>query len=218
MSKQVVLALPIIQRRTLLVRGQKVLLSRDLAQLYGVSPKVLIQAVKRNARRFPEDFMFCLTFEETKTFLNYVLHIRSQNVTLKRGQHVKHPPYAFTEQGVAMLSSVLKSQRAIQVNIAIMRAFVSLRDMLSEHKEFVHKLDELERKLETHDIQIRNVFEVIRQLMRTERSRGDSSDLRLVGKRDTVSSERYRKKNAPQKAGGIFFLRGRRDSNPRPPA
>lgn len=168
MSKQVVRSLPVIQRRILLVRGQKVLLSNDLSDLYGVPPKVLIQAVKRNAQRFPEDFMFRLRLKEAKAVADYVLGLRSQIVTLKRGQHVKYPPYAFTEQGVAMLSSVLHSERAIQVNIAIMRAFVRLRDILVQHKEFAHKLNEFERKLESHDSQIRNVFEVIRQLMHTE--------------------------------------------------
>ena len=114
--------------------------------------------------------MFRLTPEETKAVLHRVLGLRSQNVTLKRGQHVKYSPYAFTEEGVAMLSSVLKSRRAIQVNIAIMRAFVRLRDILTAHKELAHKLDELERKLESHDVQIRDVFEVIRQLMHADQS------------------------------------------------
>ncbi|HCA79449.1 MAG TPA: DNA-binding protein [Bacteroidetes bacterium] len=144
------------------------MLSSDLAELYKVQPKVLMQAVKRNPQRFPEDFMFRLSPEETQAVRHSPLRSRSQIVTLKRGQNVKYVPYAFTEQGIAMLSSVLRSNTAIQVNIAIMRAFVRLRDILSAHKELAHKLEELEHKLETHDVQIRDVFEVIRQLMRDE--------------------------------------------------
>ncbi len=136
------------------------MLDRDLAGLYGVATKVLNQAVKRNIKRFPEDFMFQLTKEE-----DYSLW--SQSVTLKtgRGKHQKYLPYAFTEQGVAMLSSVLHSERAIQVNIAIMRAFVKLREILSTHKELAHKLEELERKIERHDVEIKGIFDAIRQLM-----------------------------------------------------
>jgi phage regulator Rha-like protein len=165
MPKQIVLSVSLIEKRILLLRGQKVMLSSDLAELYEVQPKALIQAVRRNAQRFPEDFMFQLTPGETNAVQHDVLRSRSQIVTLKRGQNIKYCPYAFTEQGVAMLSSVLKSRRAIQVNIAIVRAFVRLRDILTAHKELAHKLDELERKLESHDVQIRDVFEVIRQLV-----------------------------------------------------
>ncbi len=149
-----------VERRIFLIRSQKVMLSSHLAELYGVEPKVLVQAVKRNIERFPEDFMFQLTFEEFKT-------LRSQFVTLEtgRGKYTKYLPYAFTEQGVAMLSSVLRSKRAVQVNIAIMRAFVKLRQMLASHKELAGKLTELERKLEGHDREIRSLFEAIRQLM-----------------------------------------------------
>ena len=113
-----------IATRILLLRRQKVMLDRDLAALYGVSTKALNQAVKRNAERFPEDFTFQQTSEEADEVL------RSQFVTLKRGEHRKYRPYAFTEQGVAMLSSVLRSERAVKVNIAIMRAFVKLRDAI----------------------------------------------------------------------------------------
>jgi hypothetical protein len=128
----------------------------DLAQLYNVTTKALNQAVKRNRRRFPADFMFRLTWEETNRLL------RSQFVTLKRGQHFKYRPHAFTEQGVAMLSSVLRSDRAIQVNIAIMRAFVRLWEILATHKDLARKLEEMERK---YDSQFQIVFEAIRQLM-----------------------------------------------------
>ncbi len=149
-----------IEKAILLIRGQKVLLDRDLASLYGVQVKVLNQAVKRNLTRFPDDFMIQLTSEEMES-------LRSQFVTLKlgRGQHRKFLPYAFTEQGVAMLSSVLNSDRAIEVNIAIMRAFVRLREIMSTHKDLARKLDELERKLGEHDEKFAIVFEAIRQLM-----------------------------------------------------
>jgi len=168
MSKQAALTPSGIETRILFIRGQKVLLSGDLAELYEVQPKTLIQAVKRNAQRFPEDFMFRLNPDETKLVQRHNLRSRSQNVTLKRGQNIKYSPYAFTEQGVAMLSSVLKSSKAIQVNIAIMRTFVRLREIFTEHKELAHKLEELERKYETHDRQIHSVFEAIRQLMTPE--------------------------------------------------
>ena len=169
MSKEITTSPSLIEKRILLIRGRKVMLSGDLAELYEVQPKVLMQAVKRNAQRFPLDLMFQLTADETRAVLCHALGSRSQNVTLKRGQHAKYAPYAFTEEGVAMLSSVLKSQRAIQVNIAIMRAFVRLRDIVTAHKEIARKLEELEHKLELHDKQIREVFEVIRYLVGPER-------------------------------------------------
>ena len=141
-----------------LLRGQKVMLDRDLAVLYGVETKNLNKAVRRNSDRFPADFMFQLTAEEAAP-------LRFQFGTLKRGQHSKYLPCAFTEQGVAMLSSVLRSQRAIQVNVAIMRAFVRLREALSLHKDLAARLAELERKIEGHDENIRTLFDAIRQLM-----------------------------------------------------
>lgn len=147
-----------IERAILLIRGQKVMLDRDLAVLYGVETKALNKAVGRNLDRFPADFMFQLTKEETDS-------LRFQFGTLKRGQHSKYFPYAFTEQGVAMLSSVLRSPRAVQVNIAIMRAFVQLRQLLGSHTELDRKLAELERKIEGHDTDIQSLFEAIRQLM-----------------------------------------------------
>jgi hypothetical protein len=148
----------IIERKIFLIRGHRVMLDRDLAELYGVETRVLNQAVRRNDDRFPEDFMFQLTREET-------VSLRSQFVTLKRGQHRKYATYVFTEQGVAMLSSVLCSKRAIQVNIAIMRVFVRLKQMIALNQEFTLKLELLEKKIATHDEEIRNIFEAIRQLM-----------------------------------------------------
>jgi hypothetical protein len=145
-----------------LARGEKVLLDADLAKLYGVETKALNQAVRRNLGRFPADFMFQLTREESDT----LFASRSQSVTLnKRGTNIKYLPYAFTEQGVAMLSSVLRSERAVQVNVAIMRAFVSLRRLLAGNDALSRKLAELERRLENHDQGIKSLFDAIRQLM-----------------------------------------------------
>ena len=145
----------LIERKIYLIRGHKVLLDSDLAELYGVEVKHLKRQVRRNITRFPEDFMFQLRKEE-----HYSL--RSHFGTLKRGGHSKYFPYVFTEQGVAMLSSVLNSERAIQVNIAIMRTFVKLREMLLTHKDLARKLSDIEKK---YDAQFKVVFDAIRQLM-----------------------------------------------------
>jgi hypothetical protein len=144
-----------ITRAILLIRGQKVILDKDLADLYGVGTKVLNQAVRRNRTRFPPDFMFRLTWEEVE-------NPRSQFVTLKPGKNIKYLPLAFTEQGVAMLSSVLRSERAVRVNIEIMRAFVQRRQMLSSHADLARKLEALEEK---YDAQFKVVFDAIRELM-----------------------------------------------------
>jgi hypothetical protein len=145
----------VIEKRIFLIRGQKVMVSIDLAELYGVEPKVLMQAVKRNRDRFPEDFMFQLTNQEFK-------NLKSQFVTSSWGGIRRATPYAFTEQGVAMVSSVLRSKRAVQVNIAIMRAFVQLREMVASHKDLARKLEDLEKK---YDTQFKIVFDAIRELM-----------------------------------------------------
>lgn len=153
-----------------ILRGHKVLLDSDLAELYGVAPKVLLQAVRRNSKRFPADFMFELTENEWSS-------LRSQIVTLKigRGQHRKYRPQAFTEQGVAMLSSVLRSDRAIAVNIQIMRAFVRMRELIDSNRELPSRLDELETRLESrldaNDEAISAVLSAIRSLMNPPRSR-----------------------------------------------
>lgn len=146
-----------IQQRILFLRGQKVMLSQHLADLYAVPVKVLHQAVRRNRDRFPDDFMFQVDRDELE-------NLKSQIVTSSWGG-ARALPYAFTEQGVAMLSSVLRSDRAVHVNIAIMRAFVQLRQMMSSHAEFARKLAELERRMTGHDTAIRSLFETIRQLM-----------------------------------------------------
>jgi phage regulator Rha-like protein len=149
-----------IETKILLIRGSRVLLDSDLAYLYGVPAKRLNEQVRRNLKRFPDDFMFQLTSEEYRA-------LRSQIVTLKmgRGMHRKYRPYVFTEQGVAMLSSVLNSERAIQVNTAIMRAFVKLRQILSAHKGLALKLKQLEMKTEEHDEKVQAIFEAIRRLI-----------------------------------------------------
>ena len=154
-----------IERSILLIRGHKVMLDRDLASLYGVTTKVLNQAVKRHKDRFPEDFMFQLTIEEARIWWTEVRGsgLRSQIVTLKRGQHIKYRPHAFTEHGILMLSSILNSERAIKVNIEIMRAFVRLRRMLASHADLAKKLETLEKK---YDAQFKVVFEAIRELMK----------------------------------------------------
>jgi hypothetical protein len=146
-----------IEKSILLLRGRKVMLDRDLAELYGVETRVLVQAVKRNIRRFPEDFMFQLSREE---FEDWRSQIVTSNPSAKMG--LRRAPYAFTEQGVAMLSSVLNSRRAVDVNIEIMRAFVRLREMLASHKQLSRRLNELEMK---YDAQFKVVFDAIRQLM-----------------------------------------------------
>ncbi len=145
-----------IEQSILLIRGQKVILDADLAVLYGVETKQLIRAVKRNLPRFPEDFMFQLSEEESG-------NLRFHFGTSSQWGGRRYFPYAFTEQGVAMLSSVLRSKRAVQVNIEIMRAFVRLRRLLSSNANLARKLDALEKK---YDAQFRAVFDAIRELMK----------------------------------------------------
>jgi hypothetical protein len=144
-----------IEQKILTIRGHRVMLDRDLAGLYEVSTKALNQAVKRNLESFPEDFMFCLDADEKRKVVTICDHL----VSLKYSPQL---PYAFTEQGVAMLSSVLKSKRARKVNIQIMRAFVRLRQLLNTHKELARKLEDLEKK---YDSQFKSVFDAIKLLM-----------------------------------------------------
>lgn len=148
----------VIATKILEIRGKKVMLDRDLAELYGVATKVLNQSVKRNIKRFPGDFMFQLSKDETKELVTICDRFKS----------IKHStalPYVFTEQGIAMLSSVLNSNRAIMVNIQIMRAFVKLKELLLTHKDLALKIEELEKKYAGHDEKIQKIFEAIRQLM-----------------------------------------------------
>ncbi len=144
--------------KILFIRNQKVILDTDLAKLYHVTTKRLNESAKRNLKRFPPDFMFQLDQDEYSS-------LRSQFATLKRGQHSKYLPYAFTELGVAMLSSILNSDRAIEVNIIIMRAFVKLREIISTNKKVEEKLKELEMRLDGHDDQIFKIMEIINQML-----------------------------------------------------
>ena len=158
---QIVLTNDFITTKILFVRGEKILLDSDLAFLYGVEAKRLKEAVRRNIDRFPEDFMFELLKEEWES-------LRSQSATLKtgRGQHSKYPPMAFTEQGVAMLSGILNSKRAVETNIAIMRTFVALRQWMESNKELAAKIRQLEKK---YDQRFKLVFDAIQNLIKQEK-------------------------------------------------
>ena len=154
-----------IVKKIYLIRNQKVMIDRDLAELYGVSTGNLNKSVKRNIRRFPGDFMFILTMEEYDS-------LRFQTGILKRGKHSKYLPYAFTEQGVAMLSSVLNSERAIDVNIRIIRIFTKMREMIMTHKDILLKLEQIEKKLAIedekttkHDTDIELIFTYLKELL-----------------------------------------------------
>ncbi|HVM61126.1 MAG TPA: ORF6N domain-containing protein [Verrucomicrobiae bacterium] len=170
MSRSSVIPIECIEQQIFLLRGQKVMLSPHLAQLYGVEPKALIQAVKRSAERFPSDFAFQLTRREVRRLGAQVAAVKSMgrrrsgppSVTLKRGEHANDLPYAFTEQGVAMLSSVLRSKRAVRMNVGIMQTFVRLRQWLASHAGLAGKLEELEKNC---DPQFRIVFDAIRHLV-----------------------------------------------------
>jgi phage regulator Rha-like protein len=155
-----IIPIEVIQQKIFLLRGHKVMLDTDLADLYGVTVKRLNEQVKRNVNRFPQDFMFQLSEEENQS-------LRSHFATLKigRGHHRKYLPYVFTEHGTIMLANVLNSPTSVQASIQVVRAFVKLRQILSTHKELAHKLIELERKIEDHDEEIHTIFEAIRQLM-----------------------------------------------------
>ncbi|MEK6589778.1 MAG: ORF6N domain-containing protein [Nitrospinota bacterium] len=148
----------IIESKILFIRGKKVMLDRDLAVLYGVETKMLKRAVKRNIERFPEDFMFQLIKEEFD-------NLRCHFVTSSWGGQ-RYLPYVFTENGVAMLSSILNSKRAIQVNIQIMRTFTKIREMLATHKELRRKIEDMEKK---YDYQFKVVFDAIKQLIAPQR-------------------------------------------------
>lgn len=150
----------LILTKIYIIRGQKVMIDKDLAELYNVETRVFNQAVRRNNLRFPEDFCFQLTKDEYES-------LRSQIVILEtgRGKHSKFLPYAFTEQGVAMLSSILNSDLAIKVNIQIIRIFTRMREMLSTHKDILLKLEEIEKKVNAHDQEIQVIFEYLKQLL-----------------------------------------------------
>ena len=169
------------------IRGQKVMLDRDLAELYGVETRTLVQAVKRNKLRFPPDFMFQLSKDESDS-------LRSQIVISKRRGGRRYPPYAFTEQGVAMLSSVLNSDMAILVNILIMRAFTKLREMLSTHEGLKKAIEAMEKK---YDQQFQVVFEAIKQLLETE-----AKPRKKIGFTVKEKQKAYAKSKSSPKADG----------------
>ena len=165
MASTIAFAEEAIINKIYLIRGRKVMVDYDLAEMYAVETKQLKRQVRRNSERFPADFMFELTQEEYES-------LRSQNGTLKRGEHSKYAPMAFTEQGVAMLSSVLSSPTAIEVNIQIIRVFTKIREMLSTHKDLLIKLEQIEKQLLTqdarmdnHEADIQAIFEVLKKLV-----------------------------------------------------
>jgi phage regulator Rha-like protein len=159
------------------IRNQKVIIDRDLAEIYGVETRRLNEQVKRNPDRFPEDFIFQLTNEEA----DFWIRSRSQFAILKRGTNVKYLPYAFTEYGAIMAANVLNSRQAVRMSVFVVRAFVKLREMLTTHKELAHKLAELERKLQNHDESIRSLVIAIRQLMTTPEPKRRPIGFRLGG-------------------------------------
>jgi diacylglycerol kinase len=158
-----------IRNKIMLIRGQRVMLDRDLAEFYGVKTSALNQAAKRNRERFPGDFMFQLSKEEAEKWKSQIVIFkspRSQIVTLnKKGQNIKYLPYVFTEHGIAMLSSVLKSKRAVQINIAIMRVFVMVSRIINSSKDLAEKIDELEKKYNQHDKKIKDIFSALHYLI-----------------------------------------------------
>lgn len=159
MSEVIKITETLIESKIYFIRGQKVMLDNDLAEMYGVETRALKQAVKRNNDRFPEDFMFEMTIEEAENLS------RSQFVILKRGQNIKFRPFAFTEHGVLMLSSVLRSEQAIQVNIQIMRVYSKMKELLVMHKDILLKLEKLEKKTDKHDTDIKLIFDYIKKLI-----------------------------------------------------
>lgn len=165
MSDTALIPAPEIQQRIHSVRGKRVILDADLARFYGVGTRDLNKGVTRNLGRFPDDFAFTLTMDETRALM-------FQAGTSKSGRGgVRKPARAFTEQGVAMLAGVLRSPRAVDMSIAIVRAFVQIRELLTQHRQLATKLTELERKLEGHDHAITNLFEAIRQLLASSEPR-----------------------------------------------
>jgi hypothetical protein len=152
-----VLPAEVVETRIFVLRGHRVILDRDLAELYGVETRAVNQAAKRNADRFPADFMFQLTAEEAEA----LLRLRSQSVILKRGQHLKYLPHVFTEHGAVMLANLLKSPIAIQASIQVVRAFVRLRRMLAAHEDLAHRLDTIERRIDRHDAEVQSILDTL---------------------------------------------------------
>ncbi len=164
-----------IMSKIYFIRGHKVMLDRDLAELYGVETRVLNQAVRRNEKRFPEDFMFQMSKEELDNWKSQIVISKSEKMGLRK------PPLAFTEQGVAMLSSVLNSDRAILVNIQIIRVFTKIRRLLETHSEILHKLEQIEKKEIVHDQQIIRIFKYLRQLELARQQQEDQANRKRIG-------------------------------------
>ena len=173
-NNNIAIAEEIIISKIYQVRGKQVLLSQDLAELYEVETRVLNQQVKRNIGKFPDRYMFQLTKDEYD-------RLRSQNVTLKRGQHAKYLPYAFTEHGILMLSSVLKSERADKVNMLIIDTFVKLRELMFMHKDVLHQLEQVQNKLTEHDSQIMLIFEYLKQLEAVKQQELEQKNRKPIG-------------------------------------
>ncbi|MCF6365290.1 MAG: ORF6N domain-containing protein [Bacteroidales bacterium] len=176
MDKNNELAIPdeIIKDKIYFIRGQKVMIDRDLAELYGVETRVLKQSVRRHIKRFPEDFMFQMTKEEFE-------NLRSQFVMSRQHGGTRYLPMVFTEQGVAMLSSVLNSDRAIMVNIQIIRTFTKIRQMLSSHKEILLKLEQIESKNLEYDEKFMLIFEYLKQLEETKQTEAEQKNRKNIG-------------------------------------
>jgi hypothetical protein len=170
----IVIAEEIIISKIFNIRGKQVMLASDLAELYQVETKVLNQQVKRNIRKFPDRYMFQLTKDEYDS-------LRSQNVTLKRGHHSKYLPYAFTEHGILMLSSVLNSERAERVNILIIDTFIRLREILFLNKDMAHQVEKILSKLDDHDSQISVIFEYLKQLEQSKQEETDFKQRKRIG-------------------------------------
>jgi hypothetical protein len=175
MRKQSLLPERVIITKIIILRDQKVIVDRDLANLYGVETRVLNQSVKRNIKRFPKDFMFQMTNEELKAWKSQIVMSEGDRMGLRK------PPYVFTEQGVAMLSSVLNSDRAILVNIQIMRVFTKLRALLESHAEILRKLDSIEKKDIEQDNKILLIFEYLKQLEQAKQEEISSKEKKHAG-------------------------------------
>ncbi len=165
-----------IENKILLIRGRKVLLDRDLAELYGVETRRLVEQVKRNITRFPDDFMFQMSQDEFENWRSQIAMSNSVKMGLRR------PPYAFTEHGIAMLSSVLKSERAVQVNIAIVRAFIRMREMLLENENMANRLKEIEKRMDTQEINTIIIMDKLRTLVATQEKKKRKIGFHTVSK------------------------------------
>ena len=174
-EKSVAVSDEIVMSKIYMIRGQKVMLDRDLAELYNVETRVLNQTVRRNIKRFPADFMFQLTKEEMEKWKSQIVISNSEIMGLRK------PPLVFSEQGVAMLSSVLNSERAIMVNIQIIRIFTRMRQLLSSHKEILQKLEQLEKKDLEHDDKILLIFEYLKQLEKAKQNELDYKNRDPIG-------------------------------------